>query len=245
MTKMSCAELRARAIKRTLFHDRFAAFIGARNFPCLGAKAAFNSGSYMLSVYGELAAGETSAVLAKDLRKFTCSKLCRTNEYASFVTIFERPLVTDEVVFEKLLWSQLQQLNQIDARKHGWDPLVSSDPSDPFFSFSFAGQALYVVGLHGASSRQSRRFPWPALVFNPHEQFQRLRAKGKWRRMQDTIRRRDVALQGTLNPMLSDFGERSEAGQYSGRVAGKNWRAPFRAGQHAAKISSGRCPFGH
>ena len=94
----------------------------------------------------------------------------------------------------------------------------SSDPADPHFSFSFGGQALYVIGMHAKSSREARRFRWPALVFNPHEQFERLRADGKWKHMQETIRHRDLVLQGTINPMLSDFGEHSEARQYSGRI---------------------------
>ena len=98
-----------------------------------------------------------------------------------------------------------------------WDSTVSSDPFDPHFSFSFGGQALYVVGLHERSSRHARRFAWPTLVFNPHAQFDRLRHDGHWQRMQEAIRRRDVALQGEINPMLSDFGEQSEARQYSGR----------------------------
>jgi uncharacterized protein len=96
-----------------------------------------------------------------------------------------------------------------------------------------------VIGLHAHSSREARRFRWPTLVFNPHEQFERLRADGKWKHMQETIRQRDRHLQGTINPMLSDFGERSEARQYSGRAVGANWQAPFPA------ASSGKCPFAH
>jgi FPC/CPF motif-containing protein YcgG len=75
-------------------------------------------------------------------------------------------------------------------------------------------------------------------VFNPHEQFERLRADGHWKRMQETIRRRDLELQGSINPMLSDFGEQSEARQYSGRAVEDNWRAPFKA-------VAGKCPFAH
>jgi FPC/CPF motif-containing protein YcgG len=113
-----------------------------------------------------------------------------------------------------------------------WDRSVSPDPRDSHFSFSFAGQAFYVIGLHANSSREARRFPWPTLVFNPHEQFERLRTDGKWKRMQQTIRERDTQLQGSINPMLSDFGERSEAPQYSGRAVGEDWQPPI-----------GKCPF--
>jgi FPC/CPF motif-containing protein YcgG len=144
----------------------------------------------------------------------------------------------DEIEFETLVWLQLNALHQQDAAQFDWDPNVSSDPADPHFSFSFGGQALYVIGMHANSSREARRFPWPALVFNPHEQFERLRADGKWKRMQESIRRRDLALQGTLNPMLSDFGQQSEARQYSGRAVEDTWRPPFQPVER-------KCPFAH
>jgi FPC/CPF motif-containing protein YcgG len=51
-------------------------------------------------------------------------------------------------------------------------------------------------------------------AFNFHNQFEQLRASGKYDRMQRVIRRRDVALQGDANPVLSRFGEASEARQY-------------------------------
>jgi hypothetical protein len=95
--------------------------------------------------------------------------------------------------------------------------------------------------MHPHSSREARRFGWPAMVFNPHEQFERLRADGKWKRMQQTIRERDVQLQGSINPMLSDFGEATEARQYSGRAVEEDWRAPFEPTTPAA----GKCPFHH
>jgi FPC/CPF motif-containing protein YcgG len=141
-----------------------------------------------------------------------------------------------ESQFENLLWQQLRALHEADSKYFDWDAQVSSNPSDPHFSFSFGGRAFYVIGLHANSSREARRFKWPALVFNPHEQFQRLRADGKWKRMQETIRERDLALQGSINPMLSDFGETSEARQYSGRAVANDWKAPFPAG---------KCPFAH
>jgi FPC/CPF motif-containing protein YcgG len=81
--------------------------------------------------------------------------------------------------------------------------------------------------MHPASSRLSRRFHWPTLVFNPRAQFERLRAEGKFERLRALVRERDVALQGTLNPNLADFGERSEARQYSGRATEPGWQCPF------------------
>lgn len=224
---------------------RFAAFIADPAFPCLGAKAAFNASSYSVSVYERLASPQTSKSLAKNLTRFLHSNAREQNPYATFIALFREPVNLSETVFETLLWSQLQKLTDSENAHQGWDPAVSSHPADPYFSFSFGGQALYVVGMHRGSSRRARQFPWPVLVFNPHEQFERLRTDGKWRRMQASIRSRDIALQGSVNPMLSDFGEAPESRQYSGRAVEKDWKAPFRALplSGARPKPAVRCPF--
>lgn len=41
------------------------------------------------------------------------------------------------------------------------------------------------------------------------------------------IRARDKTLQGDLNQNLADYGEASEARQYSGRAVENDWKCPF------------------
>lgn len=218
----------------------FREFVLRPDFPCLGAKAAFNSDSYTLRAYDEIGSRAATVALGAALYDFTATvgDVDSSSEYATFVAVFAQPQTTDEIEFENLFWKQLCALHRLDAGRFDWDPNVKSNPADPHFSFSFGGQALYVIGLHANSSREARRFPWPAMVFNPHEQFERLRADGKWKRMQETIRQRDFELQGSINPMLSDFGEQSEARQYAGRAVEDNWRPPFKAAER-------KCPFAH
>jgi FPC/CPF motif-containing protein YcgG len=45
--------------------------------------------------------------------------------------------------------------------------------------------------------------------------------------MKRVIRRQELALQGSINPMLAEFGELPESRQYSGRVVGQDWHCPF------------------
>ena len=222
----------------------FTAFVADPAFPCLGAKAALNSGSHIVRVYHQLGAKQCATELAGDLEEFIFSDVRRTNAFATFVAIFREPRALSEKQFEDLLWLALQQLHQIDVLRHAWNAKVSSDTANARFAFSFAYEPLYVVGLHGGSSRRSRRFGWPTLVFNPHEQFERLRHDGNWAKMQETIRRRDIALQGSTNPMLSDFGDQSEARQYSGRAVEADWSPPFKISGGAPPKSSG-CPIAH
>lgn len=209
----------------------FDAFVGDTQYPCLAAKGLGQRGRYQLHVYDRLGSVAASRALVGDLGAFARdAKPLDNDPLTAFVAVFTGRPPGSEREFERRLWVQLQRLHDLDDPSSLWDPSVSDDPDDPRFSFSFGGSALFVIGLHPASSRLARRFEWPALVFNPHAQFERLRRQGKYDRLRDHIRERDVALQGTLNPNLADFGERSEARQYSGRdTTDAEWRCPFHA----------------
>lgn len=210
-------------------HDSLRALVMNPKFSCVGAKAAFQGGGYRFGLYDEMNSAPTTAGLARDLYSFVHEQPAMDAEFVTFVASFAAPVPVDEYEWERLLWSQLQSLHEIDHAHHNWDAKVSSDPEDPGFSFSFAARGFFVVGLHPASSRFARRFAFPTMVFNFHAQFERLRAQNQFARMQQTIRARDLKLQGTLNPNLSNFGEASEARQYSGRQVEAEWKCPFHA----------------
>ena len=231
---------RDKQLKNTALARKFRALIKGSAYPCLGAKVALNARAYELHCYAELADSATSTCLASDLYAFVAARPWRRSDFATFIALFREPVGIPEVEFEKRLWRTLQQLNRIDAARFEWDPTVHPDPGNASFAFSFAGRAFYVVGMHGNSSRQARKFSVPSLIFNAHEQFRRLRITGKWETMKATIRKRDADLQGERNPMLEDFGERSEARQYSGRAVEENWTPAFRAIQLERPR---RCPF--
>ncbi|WP_017732959.1 guanitoxin biosynthesis heme-dependent pre-guanitoxin N-hydroxylase GntA [Nafulsella turpanensis] len=202
-------------------------FILDRNFPCLAAKASFNTNSYRVGVYRTLGGKNSSLGLSHDLLHFIQEQERLESDYTSFLAAFLSPIPDSEKEFEQLLWNQLQELHRQSSRYFEWDSSVSQHPDDPEFSFSFGGTAFYVVGMHPSSSRKARSFPYPLLVFNPHRQFEELKQNGTYSTMKAKIRERDQQLQGSLNPMLQDFGEGSEAKQYSGRNVAEGWKCPF------------------
>jgi FPC/CPF motif-containing protein YcgG len=206
-------------------HDSFRALALNNRFSCVGGRAAVMRDAYRFALYERLGSQAAAAGLALDLARFVADTDLADEPLTAFVASFVEPVTGGEEEFERLLWSTLQQVNEHDAWP--WAADRCSDPESPDFSFSFAGTGYFVVGLHAGSSRLARRFAWPTLVFNPHRQFDRLRAAGRYSRFQHAIRSREVALQGTLNPMLQNFGEGSEARQYSGRAVPETWRCPF------------------
>ncbi|MDB4892583.1 MAG: YqcI/YcgG family protein [Gemmatimonadetes bacterium] len=205
----------------------FRAFVGDPRFPCLAGKGVVNSNGHEVGVYGALGSLRSTRELTRDLAAFVRTIAEKDAALRTFVAVFPQAIAAQERAFEDQLWTQLQRLHDAEGVAATWDAAVSDDPEDPQFSFSHAGCALFVVGLHPRSSRMARRFRWPALVFNPRAQFERLRSDGKFERLRGLVRDREIALQGTLNPNLADFGEQSEARQYSGRATEQDWKCPF------------------
>jgi FPC/CPF motif-containing protein YcgG len=205
-------------------HGALRAQIHDPDFPCVGAKSIVNQSSYVFGLYPELGAAGSTAGLALDLERFIAEREALPGDFTSFIATFLEPKVRTPKEFESLLWTQLAALHEVDT--HNWSAAVSKDPADPQFSFSFAGQPFFVVGLAPSSRRWARRFPWPALVFNDHLQFERLREEHQFERMQSLIRDRDEKLHGSPNETLANYGEHSEARQYAGRKVGDSWRCP-------------------
>jgi hypothetical protein len=193
------------------------------DYPCLGARSVFNRERAQVVVLRGLGTASAGKRLHAALTDFAGS-VDLDEGFASLVAVFRDGAPLTEQEFEDLLWRQLHHIHEADDRP--WDPSVSPDPTNPHFAFSAGGTAFFVVGLHPGASRIARRTPLPTLVFNLHHQFEQLRASEQYERMRDTIRRRDEALQGSVNPMVADHGAVSEARQYAGRHVPEDWEPP-------------------
>ena len=202
--------------------------VSAKDFPCVGAKSALARGTLQVLVCHSLTSAWDDVRIHSELLEWARAWRNDPHGLRSLAVVFEGPGDLSEQEFEALMWERIQSLTDKDAwRGQPYDHRVSADPDDPHFSLSFGGEAFFVVGLHPKASRPARRFPRPTLVFNLHEQFEKLREQGRYERMREKILQRDVALAGDINPMLSRHGETSEARQYSGRMVGSDWQCPF------------------
>ena len=209
--------------------DSLRSHVSESDFPCVGAKAALAGGSLRIVPAWSMESAWDDLRIHDELLDWSHEYRKVKGQFRSLAVVFEGPRELDERSFEALLWQRLQSL----ADKDEWlgqpyDERVSSNPDDPHFSLSFGGEGYFVVGLHPNASRPARRAPHPTLVFNLHEQFERLREENRYERMRERIIERDVAIAGSPNPMLSRHGETSEARQYSGRMVDGDWQCPFR-----------------
>ncbi len=232
---MSCDQnlqiANANPLSETNLSERFLNFIDDNDFPCVGAKAALAQGSIQTHEFGKLGDHENDQLIAKGLSQFV-EMIESTDDdnfiVYSYVALFRGPYDKNEHQFESLLWSQLWRLHQLDiSAGHLNAEDVSSDTNSPQFSMSLSGHPFFVIGLHPNASRIARRFSHPAMVFNSHRQFDKLREDDRFEKIQAATRSRDIELQGSINPNLADFGEASEARQYSGREVEDNWQCPY------------------
>jgi hypothetical protein len=196
----------------------------------VGAKSAAARAQMKFFVARDMRSAWDDLPICQALLEFVRVYRTHPELFQSFVVLFEQPDTMSETQFEEALWARVQSLSDKDTwLGQGYDPRVSPDPEDPHFSLSFGEEAFFVVGLHPHASRPARRFERPALVFNIHDQFVRLRDERRYEQLRAKIIDRDIALAGSANPMLARHGELSEARQYSGRAVDGAWSCPFSA----------------
>lgn len=207
---------------------RFADFIRAQGFPCVGAKAALQKGGMRFVVGQDFRSGWDDLRIIPALLHLVKKYVSDPRPFQSLAVLFEKGAPGDEAAFEVLLWKRLQSLTDKDE----WlgqpgDPRVGHDPEDPHFAMSFGGQGFFIVGLHPRAGRSARRFEAPVLIFNLHDQFEQLRADQRYETLRTKILERDLRFSGSTNPMLACHGQISSARQYSGRVVDGTWTCPF------------------
>lgn len=208
--------------------DEFHQFIAEPQFPCVGAKSALSKQQIKAVVARSITSGWNDLTIHAALMKFAADYRRDRKMFQSLAVIFEGPRTISEACFEESMWKRIQSVSDKDVwLGQPYDTSVSPDPENPHFSLSFGGEAFFVVGLHPHASRKARRFVAPTMIFNLHDQFERLREEGRYEKLRASILDRDLKFAGSMNPMVVRHGEVSEARQYSGRVVDNDWGCPF------------------
>jgi FPC/CPF motif-containing protein YcgG len=208
--------------------QEFKKFVTSDTYSCIGAKSSANSRNICFGIYDSFHSEDTTLNLAWGLIEYIKALIERKSLYLSYVAMFPNARFSNEEEFEHSMWQLLKNLHTLDSQHFKWDPEVSKDPDNLKFSYSFGQRAFFVVGLHPESSRKARQFKIPTLAFNLHSQFEGLRSRGRFETMKMAIRENELKLQGSINPMLADYGEGFEARQYSGRKVNSSWECPFK-----------------
>ena len=211
-----------------IFSDSYTSFLNNKDFPCVAAKDALAKGNIRIMVADHMACPNDDRRILDFIYDFTGMYRKSEKGFYSAAIIFKEPGSINEKMFDAFMWQRLQALKDMDALKFTNDARVDADPASENFSFSLMAEAYFIVGLHGENSRPARRFKYPTLVFNPHAQFAEMKTASRYEKMKTIVRKRDIAFSGSVNPMLTDFGEASEVYQYSGRKYDSDWKCPLK-----------------
>ena len=201
--------------------------ITKENYPCVAAIQSINKQDFLVHTYKKFGQLHQRPALRNDLLAYLKRFKETRSTYFTFFAAFEDEKHLSEAEFEQNLWNELSSLTSETTRQPDQDPRFSDDPNSQKFCFSLAGHAFFVVGLHPQSSRLSRQFPWPTLIFNVFEQFNQLAAVGKYESMVQLNRARDSRFQESPNPMALKYGEQWESIQFSGKENNSEWKCPF------------------
>ena len=206
----------------------FQHFIMDEMYPCVAARAAMVHKHIACFVADHMECPKDDIMILRFLYEFVSDFRTVDTNFHSAAVIFKGPEQITEEAFDRLLWQRLQSLSRLDAKTYAYDPRVNADPSAADFSFSLKEEAFFIIGLHYHSTRKARKFRYPAIIFNPHAQFEKMRRSGSYEKLKSIVRKRDARYSGSINPMLADFGEKSEVYQYSGREYGTDWTCPLK-----------------
>jgi FPC/CPF motif-containing protein YcgG len=215
-------------VDNELIIESFHQYISDEQYPCVAARAAAARKNIECLVVEHMECPKDDRTILEFLYRFISEFRKSQTLLHSAAVIFRWPETMTEETFDTLLWHRLQALSNLDAVQYGYDKRVSARPSDATFSFSLGEEAFFIIGMHRGSSRPSRQFHYPTIVFNPHAQFEELRKTNKYEKMKHIVRQRDILYAGSINPMLADFGESSEVYQYSGRHYNHEWTCPLK-----------------
>lgn len=207
--------------------NEYSEFLNKKEFPCVAAKAAVSRNHIQCIVASHMACPAHDQTILQFLYNFVDSYRASEGSYHSAAVIFKEPSAINETLFDTFLWQRLNSLSSMDKQTYNHDPRVDSDPNSSRYSFSLKEEAFFILGLHPGSSRRSRRFKYPAMIFNPHTEFEKLRNSNRYAKMKEVVRKRDIEYSGSVNPMLADFGEVSEVYQYSGMHYSGDWTCPL------------------
>ncbi len=207
----------------------FKEFVREKSFPCIGAKAAVSMNEAFVFTAGSIKEDDYDKDILQYLYSFIDKYRENGNHFFSALIFFTDTDIMNEAEYEKYMWQRLQSISDLDAINFSYDSRVSSHTESPEFSFSLKQESFFIIGMHPGSSRPARRFQYPAFAFNPHQQFERMRETGKYEIMKKAVRKKDILLAGSINPMLRDHGATSEVWQYSGKNYATLGECPFKS----------------
>jgi len=210
-----------------LVHSVVRGYVLAESFTCVPARIALIKGTYRLAfVDGELGSPLAARALGYTMERFVHDLPHLPSPFRPLLVSFDRPRMVTPVEFHYRVWDTMQLCAEIDQKLFAHASDVSSDPMSEDFGFSCAGRGWFINAGYCGSERDARSFAWPTFICNLQSNFDELKATGRFERIRDKNRSRDVELQGSENPYLAEKGEGDQWHQVTS-LSEPSLRCPF------------------
>lgn len=144
-------------------------FLNQKDFSSECDSQHFMSEHCRWGIFHDFGTGHSADLLAEELLRFRNEYRKGLTSAWSYWAIFEGTSRFEEWDFEESLWRELSSLNTCDANDETWEPAFAENITEKNYCFRFGGVSFFAMGLHPGSSRWSRRFSRPSIVFNIYD----------------------------------------------------------------------------
>ncbi|MFN0012152.1 MAG: YqcI/YcgG family protein [Phycisphaerales bacterium] len=193
--------------KALLAAAAFRGLVQSPHFVCIAAQAAFKKGTFRIAhVDAEVGTWDSSIMLGYAMTRFIGDLATLPTPFRPLVVIFEGPTAASPEQFRDRFWSTLQQASDIDALCFSPTREVDSKLTSPHFGYSIGQRGWFVNGSFPSAPLIGRRTPLPTLICNLQSNFEQLKHSGQFVRIQKANTARQLAVQGCVNPYLTELG---------------------------------------
>jgi FPC/CPF motif-containing protein YcgG len=176
-------------------------------FPCVFARHALGADGLRFACYESPEAQDDLARLAEDVAHYAAVSR-EIRPWTTLVAMFAPESTRHTLEQHRArFWSVMQYLHDHDPAP--WPASASTDPDDPSWEFSFAGERMFVVGSAPVyETRVSRNTATFTMLFQPRWMFDEMIAGPKFDRTTAAIRRRQERYDGyPSHPSILTFGD--------------------------------------
>lgn len=151
-----------RAIKYKMMEKALEGYLKAKSFPSIDPSK--QRQNYSMGLFSEFGTSR-SALRMWDSFNYFLQDLPNQKPFHAYFAIFDEIEISSEHQFATLMQKQLQEPLNEHIEKIDPEERELYAPNDADYSLTINGAKFYIFGMHPKSSRKTRQFPWPVLLF--------------------------------------------------------------------------------
>ena len=208
---------------------------------CVGGQAALSVGALRFAyINHQLGTIDAAAAVLEAIDLFLRDFPSLKPPYRPLIICFKGPRSISAEEGHELTWATLHAMNNADRVSYSAAELISEDPQNEDFGFSWRDEVWFVNAGFPNHPRKSRDFQTPLWIINLQENFDLLRKAGWFDTIKMANAKREIEYQGSTNPVLADKGQKNQWQQVTSVQGQAEPKCPFQNGPKAQAPSKGK-----